>query len=208
MFKRRRPLPLVHRLKELFWPRSGFARASRYIGHRIGRLPGTPYRIAAGFACGAAISFTPFLGAHFVLALLIALAIRGSIVAAAFGTVVGNPLTFPVIWGWLYLSGCTLLTCEPASDLPAQFSAAYIFENPWDILWPMTVSGIPTAVVAWVVFFVPVRVLVLDYQRARRWRIRRKVMRRRQKMHAAGLEVEAAEGQPMARPAVRDAGAE
>ncbi len=208
MFRRRRPLPLFHRLKELFWPRTGFARATRYIAHRIGRLPGTPYRIAAGFACGAAISFTPFLGAHFVLALLIALAIRGSIVASAFGTVIGNPLTFPFIWAWLYVSGCWLLGRELASDLPAQFSAAYIFDHPWDILWPMTVGGIPTAVATWCVFFFPVRVLILDYQRARRWRIRRKVMRRRKKMRAAGLEAETSEGQPMARPARRDVGPE
>jgi uncharacterized protein (DUF2062 family) len=208
MFKRRIPLPFVHRLKELFWPRSGFSRATRYIAHRISRLPGTPYRIAAGFACGAAISFTPFLGAHFVLALLISLAIRGSIVASAFGTLVGNPLTFPFIWAWLYVSGCWLLGQEVARDLPTRFSAAYIFDHPWEILWPMTVSGIPTALAAWCVFFLPVRVLVLDYQRARRWRIRRKVMRRRRRMQAAGLEAETSDGQPMHRPVGRNVGAE
>ena len=60
----------------MLWPRRGWTRMALYIQHRLGRLPGTPYRIAAGFACGAAISFTPFLGLHFVLAALGALALR------------------------------------------------------------------------------------------------------------------------------------
>ena len=48
----------------------------------------------------------------------------------------------------------------------------------------MTVSGIPTAIMAWVAFFLPMRRLVAEYQRARRWRMRRKVMRRREKVMA------------------------
>ncbi|MDH3597571.1 MAG: hypothetical protein OEM93_22260, partial [Rhodospirillales bacterium] len=55
------------------------------------------------------------------------------------------------------------------------------------VLWPMTVGGIPTAIMAWVVFFLPMRRLVEEYQRARRWRIRRKVLRRRQRAKTAHL---------------------
>jgi hypothetical protein len=56
----------------------------------------------------------------------------------------------------------------------------------------MTVGGLPTAIVAWVVFFLPMRRLVEEYQRARRWRIRRKVLRRRQRAksaHAASFSI-------------------
>ena len=90
MFKRRHPLPIHKRAGGFFWPRIGWRRSGAYVAHRLRRLPGTPYRIAAGFACGAAVSFTPFIGLHFLLAVLLALAVRGILVASAIGTVVVN----------------------------------------------------------------------------------------------------------------------
>ena len=185
MFKRRKPLPYHIRLRELVWPRRGLRRTSTYIAHRLRRLPGTPYRIAAGFACGAAVSFTPFIGLHFVLAMLTALAVRGNIIASAIGTIVGNPWTFPFIWAWLYLSGSWIIGAKSGQELPGDLTLSYIFDHPWDVLWPMTIGGIPTAVLAWVAFFLPARKMVAEYQRARRWRIRKKVIRRRQRVIAA-----------------------
>ena len=57
MFKRRQPLPYYLRLREFFWPRRGLRRTSVYIAHRLRRLPGTPYRIAAGFTVFALLLF-------------------------------------------------------------------------------------------------------------------------------------------------------
>ncbi len=185
MFKRRKPLPYYLRLREFLWPRRGLRRTSTYIAHRLRRLPGTPYRIAAGFACGAAVSFTPFIGLHFVLAMLTALAMRGNIIASAIGTVIGNPWTFPFIWTWLYFSGRWVLGAGSGGSIPVDLTLTYIFDHPWGVLWPMTVSGVPTAIVVWLAFFWPARKMVAEYQKARRWRIRRKVIRRRQKVIAA-----------------------
>jgi uncharacterized protein (DUF2062 family) len=170
MFKRRIPLPFYRRLKEIFWPTAGFRRSMRYVAHRLGRLPGTPYRIAAGFACGAAVSFTPFIGFHILLAMLFALLIRGK--------------------RWL-------LGLEGSGDLPGELTFIYIRDHPMHVLWPMTVGAIPTAIVAWVAFFLPMRRLVEEYQRARRWRIRRKVLRRRKRaqlVHPAEPSAEAPRG--------------
>jgi uncharacterized protein (DUF2062 family) len=166
MFKRRIPLPFHHRFKEVLWPRAGFRRSVKYVAHRLSRLPGTPYRIAAGFACGAAVSFTPFVGFHILLAMLFALVIRGNLIASGIGTVVGNPWTFPFIWAWLYASGRWLLGQEGAGDLPEQLTFIYIRDHPLKVLWPMTVSGIPTAIMAWVAFFLPMRRLVAEYHRS------------------------------------------
>ena len=47
----------------------GWARAFTYWAHRVNRLPGSTYSLSAGIAFGAAISFTPFVGLHLVLAL-------------------------------------------------------------------------------------------------------------------------------------------
>ena len=52
MFKRRRKRSLAERLRDVFWPRMPWRRIRVYYKHRMGRLPGTPYFIAAGFATG------------------------------------------------------------------------------------------------------------------------------------------------------------
>ena len=78
-------------------PRKGFWRGFDYIGKRMRRLPDSPHKIALGFACGAMASFTPFFGLHFVVAAGLAWLVRGNFLASVFGTVVGNPLTFPFI---------------------------------------------------------------------------------------------------------------
>ncbi len=174
MFGRRHPLPIYRRVREFVWPCGGWHRASLYIAHRLRRLPGTPYRIATGFACGAAISFTPFIGFHFVGAALLSILLRGSLLASAIGTVVGNPWTFPFIWAWIYALGQWLLGGEVVSELPAVLSLTYIFERPLDVLWPMTVGGVPTSVAAWFAFFWPVRGAVAEYQHARSRLMRRK----------------------------------
>lgn len=172
MFRRRTPLPFLRRIVGFFWPRSGWRRASVYFAHRLRRLPGTPYRVAAGFACGAAVSFTPFIGFHFIGAALLSLLLRGNLIASAFGTVVGNPWTFPIIWAWIYTFGHWILGGKDISDLPERFNFNYIFDRPLDVLWPMTVGGIPTAIVAWFAFFWPIRGMVAEYRRVRRRRIR------------------------------------
>ncbi len=174
MFGRRHPLPIYRRVREIVWPSGGWHRASLYVAHRLRRLPGTPYRIAAGFACGAAISFTPFIGFHFVGAALLSILLRGSLLASAIGTVVGNPWTFPFIWAWIYALGQWLLGGEVVSELPAVLSLTYIFERPLDVLWPMTVGGVPTSVAAWFAFFWPVRGAVAEYQHARSRLVRRR----------------------------------
>ncbi|MEX0299493.1 MAG: DUF2062 domain-containing protein, partial [Kordiimonas sp.] len=70
---------LWRRIAGWLWPRSGFKRAATYIWHRVARLPGSAHSIAAGFASGVAVSFTPFLGLHFLMAFMLAWAVRGNL---------------------------------------------------------------------------------------------------------------------------------
>ena len=178
IFKRREKLSWLGRLRELIWPRAGWRRTARYVFHRLHRIPGSPYNIAAGFACGAAISFTPFLGLHFTLAALIAWLIGGNLLASAIGTAVGNPWSFPFIWLWAYHFGAWILGLDPETALPKDLSIAFIFENPVRILLPMSVGGVPTSLVAWFAFFWPLRRTIEGYQRHRA-RLRRAGRRRR-----------------------------
>ena len=182
MFRRRLNLNFFQRAWQLLWPRSGWLRSTHYLLHRIRRLPGTPYAIAGGFACGAAVSFTPFVGLHFVMAALLAWAMRCSILASAIGTAVGNPWTFPFIWVWVYNLGHWMGAGEAAGsadslDFGAQFAAmmeaflradfAYHWNIAWPILWPMLAGGIPTAIVVWFVFYLPLREAIAAYQHRR-----------------------------------------
>jgi hypothetical protein len=220
MFGRRNPLPVHHWIWSFVWPKAGWRRASRYIAHRVRRLPGTPYRIAAGFASGAAVSFTPFIGLHFVFAALLALLLRGNVVASAIGTAVGNPWTFAIIWPATYNLGHWLLGGSPVSahspfpDFISLFSGlirallefdlVYLIDHVWPVLWPMMIGGIPTAVVVWIGTFWTIRGAIAEYQHVRHRRLRGKVRarlaRREAMQRAERIRAGAATGQEQGGP--------
>ncbi|MDE0049530.1 MAG: DUF2062 domain-containing protein, partial [Rhodospirillales bacterium] len=137
---------------------------------------GSPYAIACGFACGAAVSFTPFIGFHFILAAVLAWALRGNVIASAIGTAVGNPWTFPFIWAGIMWIGTWILGYERGQELPAELTFGAIFEQPGTVLLPMLVGGLPTGVIVWLLIFFPIRRVVANYQhhrQAKRLRRRR-----------------------------------
>jgi uncharacterized protein len=181
LFRRRHKRHLFRHLREMLWPSAGWSRTMSYVGHRLKRLPGSPYSIAAGFACGAAISFTPLIGAHFAVGMLIAWLIGANVIAAGIGTVVGNPWTFPFIWYWTYRLGTTILGIEGELGADA-FSITRILDDPVNqlrpILIPMTVGSIPTFIVSWIAFYIPLRGIVAGYQSQRRHRIERRARER------------------------------
>ena len=174
MFRRRNSMSLIQRMRELVWPRMGWSRVGTYLRHRVVRLAGSPYSIAAGLACGAAISFTPFIGLHFGLAALIAWLIGGNILASAIGTVVGNPWTFPFIWWGTFGIGEIVTGSSKVADMPENLSLHYIFDHPLAVLLPMTVGGFLVAIVVWVSVFFASRYFVERYQRLRSERLRRR----------------------------------
>jgi len=57
----------------------------------------SPEVVAASFAIGVAISFTPLFGLHWIIALLLAVALRLNKVDVLLGTLAVNPLTFPAV---------------------------------------------------------------------------------------------------------------
>lgn len=170
MFRRREKLGWGARVRELIWPSQGWRRAGAYFFHRVKRLPGSPYSISAGFACGAAVSFTPFIGLHFLFGAAVAWLIGGNIIASAIGTAVGNPWTFPFIWALIYRVGCWMLGWEVGHALPEGLSMAYIFEQPQAILLPMFLGSLPTSLVVWLMLFWPLKKVVANYQGMRRRR--------------------------------------
>lgn len=129
---------------------------------QLKRLKGTPYSIAAGFACGVAISFTPFIGFHLILAAITAWIIRGNIVSSAIGTVVGNPWTFPFIWIAVLSTGRFILgdvatadhvnfikIFESASEALFTLNFRNFGRDVWPIVFPMMVGCIPYYIISW-----------------------------------------------------------
>ena len=121
MFKRRTTRSPFSQIFGFLWPRMGWRRATSYHWHRLKRIPGTPESIAMGFACGAAASMMPFMGFHFILSAIFAWLLRGSIIASALGTIVGNPWTFPFIWVGTYKIGQLLLGMDSSVEGEAPF---------------------------------------------------------------------------------------
>jgi uncharacterized protein (DUF2062 family) len=171
MFRRRHPRSLMAQARELAWPSAGWRRTLRYMGYRLARLPGTPNSIAMGLATGIAISFTPFVGLHLVLASAISWIMGGSILAAVAGTAMANPWTLPLIWLWIYYFGRLLLHSDKQMALPADLTFAFAIDHPWHILAPMTVGGLLTAAAVWALAYFPIRAAVAGYQQRRRARL-------------------------------------
>jgi uncharacterized protein (DUF2062 family) len=64
--------------------------------HMLGR-DSPPEIVAASFAIGVAISFTPLFGLHWIIALALAVVLRLNKVDVLLGTLVVNPLTLPAV---------------------------------------------------------------------------------------------------------------
>src|SRR5271166_5588052 len=98
LFKRRKQLSPVERLRTAIWPTRTFRRSLRYMLLRLWRIPASSHSVALGCAAGVFAIFTPFLGFQMMLAALLALVFRGSVFASAVGTFAGNTLTYPLLW--------------------------------------------------------------------------------------------------------------
>lgn len=182
---------LVKRAKAFIWPRKGFIRAWKYLAIRLSRMNTTPHAISAGFASGAAASFTPLLGLHIVLGFLLAFMTRGSMIAMVLGTFIGNPLTFPLFFSATFLLGAKMkdfASSEPIDVSPNIFekldeqadaaadavldAAEDIFEGGWnfvslDVIWPvfstMLIGAVLVVPVAYAACYCAVRATLQSF---------------------------------------------
>ena len=154
---------------------------------QLKRLKGTPYSIAAGFACGVAISFTPFIGFHLILAAVTAWIIRGNVVSSAIGTLIGNPWTFPFIWIAVLSTGNFLLgdivtagqvnfirIFESASKALITLNFSHFGRDVWPIFFPMLVGCIPYYIISWLVSYKLIKITMDKIAKKRAKRIAQK----------------------------------
>ena len=165
-------------LRHFVWPATGWKRAIRYSAYRVRRIEGSANSIAVGVAWGVAVSFTPFYFLHIGIAVVGSWFMGGSLLGAAIGTLVLNPLTFPLI-GWLtYSIGSYFLSPSADFDGMGELSMTYIINNFSEIvmpfLLPMALGGVLVGFVSWIGVFLIVRMLVSRYRELRIRKLKRK----------------------------------
>lgn len=143
---------------------------------RVLRLAASPYSVAMGVAIGVAISWTPLLGLHVVIAIALAYLSAGSVVAAVLGTTIGNPITFPFIWATSWELGHILLGREkalPATgiDLAEMLKKLEISQLWKPVLEPMLIGAIPLALITGVIVYAITFYAVREFQTRRRTRL-------------------------------------
>ncbi|WP_444452885.1 DUF2062 domain-containing protein [Rhodobacter capsulatus] len=205
VFKRREKRTWGQSTRDLVWPRGGWGRSVSYIRHRLNRLPDQPHRIARGVFAGIFISFTPLYGIHLIGAALLARLLRGNVLASLFASLVGNPLTFPVIavisikLGHLMLGqtadpmladGLIQIFAEALADIRHNLIAAFTAEpTHWvgmadffrGIFWPYLLGGLLPGLASGLAGYYISLPLVTAYQTRRRQRMKERSAKLRAK---------------------------
>ncbi len=185
LFRRRTPERWSERLRTWLWPRRSFGRSVKYFAKRVLRLRGTPHSIAAGLAVGVFIAFLPIPGFHLPIAAVAAWLVSGDVVASALGSTVGNPLTWPAIWGATYELGHAIVDgvgTGPAHDPKfAQMFHGMHLQQLWHpVLLPMLAGAVPLGLAAALISYGLTRWGTAAFQRQRQHRMAVRAARSRQ----------------------------
>jgi uncharacterized protein len=117
---------------------------------KILHLDDEPHKIAGGFAIGVFVSFSPFYGAHMVLALALAFLFRLNKGTALAGTWVVLPWFIPLVLSLSYLLGRFMLgqgfgiPCNPC------FEREWIVRNFMPLLLGCSLTGALASAVSYV----------------------------------------------------------
>ena len=210
VFKRRNKRTIWGWLREMVYPQGGFKRATRYVIHRMRRLPDSPHRIARGVFAGCLIGFLPLPGMQFLGAWGFARLIRGNVLAALLGTFNSNPVTTPffavgaITLGHWMMGGQTPLTSEAigaafahaGTDIWQNFKAIFTHDVAhwgglrqfWrQIYLPYFVGALLPGIVLSLVFYYLTIPLVEAYQKARAARSKEQ-LEKRGRLKAALME--------------------
>jgi uncharacterized protein len=202
VFKRRTPRGWLSWARQMIYPDGGFKRATRYVMHRMARLPDDPRRIARGVFAGTFIAFLPIPGMQFLGGWLLAWLMRGNILASLLATFISNPLTTPLIAVFSVGFGRWVLGFREAlspemigaaftdagsefwNNITAMFTPAPVrwesLVGFWDkIYWPYFVGCAGPALLLAIILYFATIPLVQAYQNARAKKAKDRIERRR-----------------------------
>ena len=154
--------------------RATFERLRTRFDHVVG-VHEQPERLAAAWAVGLTIGFSPLMGLHTVLALLLALIFRLNKVDVFLGTLVINPWTLPVYFPVAVFVGKRITGVSvPRFVLPhpeeVLHAAVWREHAPWlrSVLLTWGAGATVLALVAGAVTFVVLRQMIRIHRRRRR----------------------------------------
>jgi len=155
---------------KLLEPWAKMKRNLRLLYLRLLRLKGQPREVAGGMAIGVFVGMTPTVPLHTVLAVLIALILKRSKLAAALGVWVANPFMLPFIYFLDYKVGQLLTGADAPSLVISDFSIAKLIDLGWSIAFPLFFGGAVTGIICAVPSYYITKRLILLYQARRRQR--------------------------------------
>jgi len=131
-----------------------FFKLQKYVLFRIKDFPES---VAVGMAWGASVSVTPALGFHLITCYLGTWIMRGNLVAATVGTIIGNPWTFPFFFYLDYKIGVFLFFDEVENY---ELKLKFLFDNFEKLFIPTLIGSIPVAILTWLTtYYITKRIL-------------------------------------------------
>jgi uncharacterized protein (DUF2062 family) len=118
----------------------------RHILQVLLHVEDSPHRTALAFAIGVWIAFSPLLGLHTALVLIIGVTFRLSRVALLLGAYVNNPWTLAPLYTSGTALGCMLLRISPTDlwslDWRLEWAPMKMLERLAPFLWPFIVGNL------------------------------------------------------------------
>lgn len=123
-------------------------RLFRYLYLRLIRLKGQRKAVARGLAIGVFAGLSPLWGTHTLVALLVAIPLRASKLAAALAVWTTNPLTAPMVYYSEFKLGQWLLNSRVAWPAGADISIRGLIDASKGLLVTLTVGYLALGTVA------------------------------------------------------------
>ena len=123
-----------------------FLRFLKLYKYKVYRIKDLPESISIGLAWGAAVSVTPLLGLHIIICFLGTFLMRGNLLAAAAGTIIGNPWTFPIFFYCSYKIG-SIVYFQPILNF--ELKIIFFIDNFENLFFPTLIGSIPLSIFVW-----------------------------------------------------------
>ena len=127
-----------------------FSKYFRMLKMKVYKIRDFPEAVAIGLAWGVAVSFTPLLGFHLIICYLGTILMRGNLIAATVGSVIGNPWTFPIFFYVAYQFGLNFIY-SPLDNY--EFKINFLIENFSRLFFPTLIGSLPIAIAAWYITY-------------------------------------------------------
>ena len=137
------------------------------------RISDTPHSISLGFSIGVFASFTPLIGAHIILAIILSWALKANYFSSVLGTFIGTPLTYPFIWFVSLYVGNIFIPIEDFNLIELGESSFYsleILSNIKPLMPSFLIGGILVGLASAFLSYFFVKKLIIFYRNKKRLR--------------------------------------